>query len=307
MVVRSEMLKTLFIGIDPGNSGLLDSAAARHRSLSIKCMPGDAPMTNPSIASADVVVLHRVRWSREQLRAATQCRAIIHLGAGAGCDLEEARELGIFVSSLPGVPAEKVAESLCPILQEYLVSGQPAYRASGHRDFRRPRLGLVGLGRLGRAFAGAARERKFDLRAHDPFALDEDFIQSGAHPVPVLADALGIPDLVSVQVAPAEANRRMISRNEIAVMRKGAWLINAGWGPAVDADAARAAVASGRLARYFPGSPEGDDSLSEQREASEKNLSEDAAEAALELAGRVARGEDPTPLLIDPPCPRWEP
>lgn len=307
MVATNEKLTVLLVGDSGDEAVLLERKAASRTSLRIESLPGDAAASQPSLASAGVIILHRVRWSAEYLRAATRCRAILHLGADAGCDLEEARELGIFVCSVAGTSAEEVAEHIVPILQEYLVTGKPAYPLSGHRDFRRPRLGLIGLGRLGRAIAGIARARKFDLWAFDPFALEEDFIQAGARPTPRLEDALGIPDLVFVQVAPAESNRHMISDREIETMRKGAWLINVGWGGAVDTAAVQAALRTGHLSHFIPDSARTGHSLSEQLEAAEETVSESGLVAAFDLAARIARGEDPTPLLIDPPCPRWEP
>lgn len=307
MMPASNILHVLLVGGDEAADTLLQEAGSLFPALRVESVPATTMPSHPSIASAEVMILHRVRWPSGGLGEASACRCIIHLGAGSGCDLEEARERGIFVCSLPGLSAEEVAETVAPILQEFLVSGKPAGATPRGRQFRRPRLGLIGLGRLGREIARAARDRKYELWAYDPFALEEDFIQAGARPTHQLEDALGIPDLVCVQVAPAEGNRHMISAGELAALRRDAWLVNIGWGPAVEAPAALQAVSRGRLAQWIPGGDPAGISLSEQLEASRQTVSAPALSAALELASLIARGEDPTPLLIDPPCPRWEP
>lgn len=298
-----------------------DAAVQQYPSLKVDRLEPDVEPTHPRLASADVVLLHRTAWTAEHLRAARRCRAIFHLGPGAGCDLEQARELGIYVCSIADAATAGVVAEVSRVFQEFLVSGKRPGGPGAPREFRRPRLGLVGLGRLGQAIARAARERKFEVWAYDPFALEEDFAQTGARRTHQMADVLGIPDLVSVQVAPAETNRGLIGVDEIATLRRGAWLLNCGWGAAVDRRAANEASTDGRLSRVFPEGKVAEEhnavtvdeagaprftSISEQVEASTIVMSDEAIQAALELAARIARGEEPTPLLIDPPCPKWE-
>jgi phosphoglycerate dehydrogenase-like enzyme len=305
-------LKTLYWTADSQAAERLDEAgAARWTELRAEpILPGaDAAR----LAEADIIVVQGAALAAEAMEAAPRCRAIIHAGNGAaGLDLERARRLGIMVASVPEGGAFAWAASVRCELERFAAAwkhGEFGAVAGGMP--RRPRVALVGLGAVGRAIAKEAHELKLDVCAHDPFALDESFEQAAVRRIPMLHDALGMADMVSLQVSPAETNRGLLGEAEIGLMRRGGWLASAGWSEAVDADAAEAALRAGRLARVV---------IAERREENRaggegirwvdptagcgEEIARRGLEEALRLAAMLARGEALPHLLIDPPLPR---
>jgi D-3-phosphoglycerate dehydrogenase / 2-oxoglutarate reductase len=239
-------LPTLFwTGPDEAETKLERPVASMWPELEVSTAPSSAD--EAVLAGAGVIVLQGSTLSAEQLEAAVNCRAIIHAGRGpAGLDLELARRRGIVVASVPYV--DDFAWGLAA--QELLKGFGEAWESRRFEGMRRkPRLVLVGLGAVGVRIAEAARLLKLDVRAHDPFSLDEWFEQADARQIALLHDAVGMADILMVQVSGAEANRGLIGEAELETMPRGAWLVNAGWSASVDLVAASAAVSKGRLAR----------------------------------------------------------
>lgn len=269
------------------------------------------------IGRADLIILQRAGLDAALLRAAGQCRAVIHAGPGCETDLETARELGIYVCSIADAATGTYRATAGRIMREFLAAwhgGRTATRPGGLR--RRARVGLVGFGRLGRAFAEEARTLKLDVWGHDPFALEEPFKSMEVHRTAMLHDLLGIADLVLVQVASARSNAGMIGADALAWMKRGAWLANFGWEAAVEVKALAGAVASGRLGRAMVATPGAAidrvaGELGQGIEPFDPVMGVEAAvhaeelRRALDLAQSIERGEEPSPLLIDPPLPRW--
>jgi glyoxylate reductase len=91
-------------------------------------------------------------------------------------------------------------------------------------------LGIVGMGRIGRAVA--RRAEGFGLRVLSGVPLDE---------------LLAASDFVSLHVPLTEKTRGMIGARELALMKPGAILINTARGACIDEAALIAALESGRL------------------------------------------------------------
>lgn len=103
-------------------------------------------------------------------------------------------------------------------------------------------LGVVGLGRIGRAVA--KRARAFDMRVvytRRSGARDEglEFLE--------LDDLLREADVVTLHVPLTDETRRLIDARRLGLMRDGACLVNTARGAIVDEDALVEELASGRL------------------------------------------------------------
>lgn len=305
-------LSVLFCSPGPARAGA-GAALHRHRPRLRVFTPEETGGLDRALGEADLIVLQGTRLEKAHLHAARRCRAVIHAGSDCATDLEAARELGIFVCSISDAATAAYRASSGRILREFTGTNEAAREAAGLRGLRRPvRTGLVGFGRLGRAFAMEARALKMDVWAFDPFALEESFRSLEIHRTPTLHDLLGIADIVLIQVAPASSNEAMIGANELGWMKRAAWVVNFGWEPALEKTALQAALASGALAhgmiaarggadRPEPGGIERFDPV----RGREEEIRDASFVAALDLAERIARGDEPSPLLIDPPLPRW--
>ncbi len=108
-------------------------------------------------------------------------------------------------------------------------------------------MGIVGLGRIGRAVATKARAFGLEVLAHDPF-LPVD----GPHPEGVelvdLPNLLERSDYVSLHTPLNDDTRGLISTTELALMKPTAFLINCARGPIIDEAALLVALRDGQIA-----------------------------------------------------------
>lgn len=108
------------------------------------------------------------------------------------------------------------------------------------------RLGILGLGRIGRIVAGYGRALGMDVVAWSRSLTDEGAAEAGV--VRIERDALFREcDAISIHLALAPQTRGLVGAREIAAMRPGAILVNTARGPIVDEAALLAALAHGRI------------------------------------------------------------
>jgi glyoxylate reductase len=108
-------------------------------------------------------------------------------------------------------------------------------------------LGIVGLGRIGRAVA--RRARGFEMRllyTQDRRMPDAEAALGIAHRS--LDELLAESDIVSLHCPLTDRTRGLLSRDRIARMKRGAILVNTARGPCVAEAALADAIARGHLA-----------------------------------------------------------
>jgi phosphoglycerate dehydrogenase-like enzyme len=166
-------------------------------------------------------------------------------------DLEAATELGILVTHCPteanwgGVAETTVAMMLCLLKKlrerdqqvkeaewrdERLLSTYLGARQDGYSAIT---VVFFGRGRVGGRFADLLRPWKMRILAHDPYIPPEKFAQHGAEPVD-LATLLQKSDVVSLHVVLTKETYHMIGKEQLALMKPTAILINTARGPAAD-------------------------------------------------------------------------
>lgn len=106
------------------------------------------------------------------------------------------------------------------------------------------KLGLVGLGRIGRQVASYARALGMEVLASDPFWPDTGFDLAAPRSLHAL---LTESDIVSLHAKYNVGAAHLIGHNEIAVMAPGALLINTARGELLDEAAAVAALETEHL------------------------------------------------------------
>ena len=207
-----------------------------------------------------VVVRSRTKVTREVLAAAKGLRAVARGGVGLdNIDVGEARRRGIEVISSPEGPSNAVAELVIGLMLS-LARRIPEADASMKRgewikkrltgfEFRGRTLGVIGFGRIGYLVAKKARGLGMRVLTYDVAIerLMSHVEEVGAEAV-TMEDLLTSSDFVTVQVPLLPQTRHMIGREEIGMMKRGAYLINAARGAIVDGDALGEALREGRLA-----------------------------------------------------------
>ncbi len=131
-------------------------------------------------------------------------------------------------------------------------------RPLGH-DIGGKRLGILGMGRIGRAVATRARAFGLSIHYHNRHRLDP-VLERDAVYHERLDDLLAASDFLSIHCALTKATRGLINAARIALMPPGAIIINTARGDVIEDDALINALASGHIAAagldVFTGEPD---------------------------------------------------
>jgi phosphonate dehydrogenase len=203
------------------------------------------------------------RVDAELLAACPRLRVISGVLKGHDTiDLEACVRHGVQVTVLPDLltaPTAELAVGLTLALRRRLVEGDAWVRSGRHSGWRPyfygsglagATVGIIGMGRLGRAVA--ARIHGFDaaLVYSDPIPLPEpESHRLGARRVP-LPDLLARSDVVLPLVPLTGDTRHLLDAEALGRMRAGACLVNASRGSVVDEHAVAEALRDGGLGGY---------------------------------------------------------
>jgi glyoxylate reductase len=198
----------------------------------------------------------------ELLDAAPRLKMIANMGVGYNnIDVSAATARGIPVSNTPGVLTEATADlafTLLLTIARRVVEGDRRVRA-GQFKFWAPflflgreasgkTLGIVGMGRIGKAVAQRARGFDMPVLYHNRIRIEgaeEDRL--GAR-YASLDELLRLSDFVSLHVPLAAETRYLIDSEQLALMKPTAYLINTSRGPVVNEQALVAALQADRIA-----------------------------------------------------------
>jgi D-3-phosphoglycerate dehydrogenase len=172
-------------------------------------------------------------------------------------DVHEAERRGAWVCNVPDYCVEEVADHALAlvlsllrgvvVLDRDVRAGGWNWKAAGElRRLRGSRLGVVGLGRTGRALAERAAALGFEVWATDPALTDEEIAAARARPAG-LRELLGVCHAVSLHVALTPETKGLIGAEELALMPDGAVLVDTARPQLVDLEALRRELESGRL------------------------------------------------------------
>src|SRR2546426_5857230 len=98
------------------------------------------------------------------------------------------------------------------------------------------RLGIVGLGNIGKKVARRVQGFDMDVRYFDILRLSEDQEDALGVRFALFTELLRTSDVVTLHVPLNDVTRKIMSTRELAMMKRGAVLINTCRGPVVDED-----------------------------------------------------------------------
>ena len=210
--------------------------------------PRDAQMTEEELLAVIPGCVASLAGSEPYTRhvietaAAAGLKVIARAGVGYDAvDLKAAADHGVAVAYAPGSNHEAVGEHVMLLilaLAKNLIPQDAAIRRGewprrSHLSVRGKTLGIVGLGRTGKAVSRRAVAFGMNIIAVDPvkdfgFALQHDisFV--------TLPKLLHDSDVVSLHVPLTPETNRMINAKTLAMMKPTAFLINASRGDVVD-------------------------------------------------------------------------
>ncbi|MFQ5895083.1 MAG: 2-hydroxyacid dehydrogenase [Nitrospinota bacterium] len=242
----------------------MDYLAAR---VDLKVYPGDLPVPRPLLLrearkAQGLISLLTERVDGELLDHAPGLKVVANYAVGFdNVDLGAATERGVPVTNTPEVLTETTADmawTLMMAVARRMVEGD-AFVRSGRwetwkptfmlgRDVHGKTLGIVGMGRIGRAMARRAQGFGMKVLYTDIVALPAaEERRLGAKRVS-LPQLLRQSDFVTLHTVLTPETRHLIGAREFSLMKPTAILINASRGPVVDERALVRALRSGQIA-----------------------------------------------------------
>ena len=194
---------------------------------------------------------------------APEIKLIANFGAGVDhIDVAHAKARGILVSNTPSVLTEDTADAAMALIlavprrlseaaqavrQQTWQGWSPTYLL-GHRVHGKT-LGIVGMGRIGRAVARRAAGFGLQVQYHQRTQLHADLEKEfNATFCPTLDGLLKTSDIVSLHCPHTAENHHMMGAAQFQLMKPEAYLINTARGALVDENALIHALKSGLIA-----------------------------------------------------------
>ncbi len=197
-----------------------------------------------SVDWPEVVRRRRLRWIQSSAAGLDHCL------------VPSVVESDITITSASGVLADQVAEHALALATGLTRSLPEFFRAQQRREFiRRPTrdlhhatVGIVGFGGVGRRIAEVVRPFKTRILAVDMFPVERPEWVEALWPPERLDDLLAAADFLFLALPLTPLTRGMIEASKLAMMRRGATLINVARGPLVVERDLVEALRSGHLA-----------------------------------------------------------
>lgn len=192
---------------------------------------------------AGLEILDKEVMSKSRLKVISRC------GSGlSNVDLAAAKKLGIIVCSTPDAPVNSVAElTLAAMLS--LLRAVPVMDNELHKGRWVKRIGLllegktvviIGFGRIGKRLSELLAPFKVRILVVDPLIKNSDADVTTLS----LEKALSEADIISMH---SSGNGCIIGKNELRNIKKGAFILNAARGGAVNEDALVEALEEKRI------------------------------------------------------------
>ncbi len=212
--------------------------------------------------------------SKTNLTASVLEKADRLLAIGCFCigtnqvDLEAAKRRGIPVFNAPFSNTRSVAElvisdvvSLARHIPDNIRDmhqGVWQKSATGSFEVRGKSLGIIGYGRIGRQVGVLAEAIGMKVSYYD---IEQQLPMGNNKPILDLDALLAESDFVTLHVPETDETKNLMSRERIAKMKKGSYLLNLARGTVVDIPALAEALKAGQLAGaaidVFPKEPKG--------------------------------------------------
>jgi D-3-phosphoglycerate dehydrogenase len=254
------------------------------------------------------------------LEACPTLRVIARVGVGYDAvDIPATTARGVAVTIAPGTNQDSVAEhTFCFILglSRRLVAKHNAMKAGRWErgitlPVRGSTLGIVGLGRIGKAVAIRGEAFGMRLVAYEPFP-DNAF--AAAHKIEFLSleRLLAQSDFVSLHLPLDAGSRQMINKRTLGLMKKTAFLVNTARGGLINehdlAEALRAGTIAGAALDVFEKEPPVDSPLpglenvllTPHEAGIDRKSLQDMALSASQAVVDLSRGKWPAEKIVNP-------
>lgn len=199
---------------------------------------------------ADGVIAGVETITREALSKRQNIKVISRCGVGLdSLDIEACNDLGIKVYNTPNAPVDSVAELTVTVMLDLLknVSNMNASLKSGEWNkmtgamLKGKKVGIIGLGRIGgrvaaliKAFGARIAYTDLEDKHIEYLYMDKENLLKWA-------------DIITIHTSTSNENRYILGKQDIAYMKKGAYIVNTSRGRFVDEEALYEAIKEKQL------------------------------------------------------------
>jgi D-3-phosphoglycerate dehydrogenase len=229
--------------------------------LEVDNRPGlkDAALQEALQSADGMIVRSGTRVTAHLLEQSGKLRAIVRAGVGVdNIDVPAATRKGIVVMNTPGGNTVSTAELTISHLMAMVRHLAAADATMRQGKWERAKLtgtqlagktlGIVGLGRVGREVARRAAGLDMKVVGFDPFLAPDRAAQLGIDAAADLDSLLPRCDFLTVHTPLTAETTSLIGARELALMRKGARVVNCARGGIINEEALAEALRSGHLA-----------------------------------------------------------
>lgn len=198
--------------------------------------------------NAGIIVTNKTPVDAETIAAAKNCRLIAVTATGYNIiDLGAARKAGITVCNVPEYGTYSVAQHAFALLlelvnhvglhsesvknEEWSASGKWSYAKKPVTELKDKKLGIVGMGRIGRQVAEIGRAFGMEIIFNNRSAIKNSIGRQVS-----METIFRESDVVSLHCPLTNENARFINKANLSLMKKNALLINTSRGQLINED-----------------------------------------------------------------------
>lgn len=200
------------------------------------------------IKDCEILLMCYTPVTRKVIESAKKLKAIIKYGVGIDAiDIPAAKEKGIIVVNIPEYAEETVAEGAfamlislakkLPAIQKEMNSNDWAWPSQKWLgvDIAEKTVGIIGCGKIGTSMARMAGAGfRANVIGYDPYKTKEELAENGIEKYDDLKEMLKQCDFISLHAVLNEETKHIVGKDELAVMKITAIIINSARGALID-------------------------------------------------------------------------
>ncbi len=209
-----------------------------------------------ALDGVDATVAGGEPYTRRVLETAKSLKHIARWGVGFDrVDLEAATEQGVLVTTTQGANDWGVADHAVSLMLGlgHLVAAnhvrllQDGWARTIGEDLWRMKVGIIGLGRIGRGVAQRVHGFEAEILAYEPYP-DRDFCEKYNIKLMSAEDVFRQADYITLHLPLSPETHHFVDGEILSLMKPTAFLVNTARGGLVDEDALEEALRNGTLA-----------------------------------------------------------
>jgi len=220
-------------------------------------------LSDADCAEADGLMILAFPVTGADLARFPRLRAIVRMGVGYDkLDRPAAAARNVLICNVPDYGTTEVADhaiALALTLRRGILLHHELQRKdppAPFRSFQNPLIqrlgtqtfGILGLGRIGTAVALRAKAFNFRVVFYDPYLPNGAELALGIDRAATLEDLLRQTDTLSIHAPLTPETRGILGKEQLALLREGAVVVNDARGPILDLDALADLLRSGHIA-----------------------------------------------------------